>query len=137
MVDDNKYNFPRSGIHRYVKEYIRSLPDLSGKHILDIPCGDGRSSYEFNIKGADVIALDLFPDFMKIDEQSAKYADLSETLPVESNSIDYILCQEGIEHIPNQLNVLKEFNRVLKKGGILLITTPNYSHIRARLSHFF
>ena len=48
----------------------------------------------------------------------------------------YIICQEGIEHIPNQLNVLEEFNRVLKKDGILLITTPSNSHIRARLSHF-
>ena len=57
-------------------------------------------------------------------------------LTVASESIDYIICQEGIEHIPNQLKVLEEFNRVLKKDGVLLITTPNNSHFRARLSHF-
>lgn len=74
---------------------------------------------------------------MELANLSAVYADLSETLPIESNSIDYIICQEGIEHIPNQLNLLEEFNRALKKDGVLLITTPNYSHIRARLSHFF
>ena len=57
-------------------------------------------------------------------------------LPDTSESIDYTICQEGIEHIPNQLKVLEEFNRVLKKDGVLLITTPNNSHFRAQLSHF-
>ncbi len=135
MSKHDSYDFPKTGIHKYVAEYIRSLPDISGKRVLDIPCGDGRASYEFKKKGAYVIALDLFPDFMKLDDLSAEYADLSESLPVESESIDYIICQEGIEHIPNQLNVFEEFNRVLKKDGMLLITTPNYSHVRARLSH--
>jgi SAM-dependent methyltransferase len=134
-MSNKNYDFPNAGIHKYVSEYIRSLPDLSGKTVLDVPCGDGRSSYEFKKKGADVIALDLFPEFMLIDDIEAKYADLSEKLPVEDNSVDYIICQEGIEHIPNQLNVLEEFNRVLKKDGILLLTTPNNSHMRARVSH--
>jgi len=136
MKQHDNSSYPKTGIHKYVVEYIRALPDLHGKKILDVPCGDGRASYEFQKKGGDVIALDLFPHFIEGANLSAEFADLSETLPVESNSIDYILCQEGIEHIPNQLHVLEEFNRVLKKDGILLITTPNYSHVRARLSHF-
>ena len=135
-MTQDPHDFPATGIHKYVTEYVRSLPDLSGKTVLDIPSGDGRSSFEFKKKGADVIALDLFPDFMKVDAVTAKFADLSGTLPQKNESIDYIICQEGIEHIPNQLNVLEEFNRVLKKGGILLITTPNKSHARARLSYF-
>lgn len=134
-MSNKNYDFPNTGIHKYVLEYIRTLPDMSGKTVLDVPCGDGRSSYEFKKKGADVIALDLFPEFMLIDDIEAKYADLSEKLPVEDNSVDYIICQEGIEHIPNQLNVLEEFNRVLKKDGLLLLTTPNNSHMRARVSH--
>ena len=136
MEDQNHYNFPARGIHKYVAKFIRSLPDLSGKTVLDIPCGDGRATYEFKKKGADVIALDLFPEFIKLTDVEAAYADLSETLPVESNTIDYIVCQEGIEHVHNHLNVLEEFNRVLRKDGVLLLTTPNYSHVRARLSHF-
>ena len=137
MNNKANYSFSETGIHKYVAEHIRALPDLSGKVVLDIPCGDGRASCEFKKKGAEVIALDLFPDFMKADDLKAEYADLSETLPIESGAIDCVICQEGIEHIPNQLNVLGEFNRVLKKGGVLLITTPNCSHVRARLSRFF
>jgi SAM-dependent methyltransferase len=74
---------------------------------------------------------------MKLDDVEVEYADLTETLPIDSESVDYIVCQEGIEHIPYQLKVLEEFNRVLKQGGKLLITTPSNSHLRARLSHFF
>ncbi len=131
----NNKQYPRKGIHQYVAEYIRLLPNLTGKTILDIPCGDGRASYEFKKKGASVVALDLFPEFMSVDGIEAKYADLSEKLPIDDASIDYVICQEGIEHMPNQLNVLQEFNRILKKDGIMLITTPNYSHARARVSH--
>jgi len=137
MSDNSTVQFPKTGINKYVADYLKKMPDLSGKKVLDIPCGDGRSSYEFKKKGADIFAFDLFPHFMKAPGLKAGYADLSESLPIEDGSIDVIICQEGIEHIPDQLGVLKEFNRVLKKNGILLITTPNNSHLRARLSHFF
>ncbi|WP_138146327.1 class I SAM-dependent methyltransferase [Bathymodiolus heckerae thiotrophic gill symbiont] len=133
---DKKCDFPIEGIHRHVVKYIQSLPNLSGKIVLDIPCGNGRASCEFKRKGAKVIVLDLFPEFMEVLGIEAKYADLSKKLPIENESIDYIICQEGIEHIPNQLNVLQEFNRVLKKNGCALITTPSNSHTRARLSYF-
>lgn len=129
-------NFPKTGIHKYVTDVIGELPDLTGKIVLDIPCGDGRASYEFQKKGATIIALDLFPEFLNIKNLQAEYADLSEKLPLDDEFIDYIICQEGIEHIPNQLNMLQEFNRVLKKDGVALITTPNNSHFRAKLSHF-
>jgi SAM-dependent methyltransferase len=132
----NNYNFPIEGIHRHVVKYIKLLTDLSGKVVLDVPCGNGKASYEFMKKGAKVIALDLFPEFMKVSEIGASYADLSEKLPIDDESVDYIICQEGIEHMPNQLYVLQEFNRVLKKNGVALITTPSNSHIRARLSYF-
>ena len=137
MEMEDCHEYPKGGINRYVSQYIRGLPELTDKTVLDIPCGDGRASYEFIKKGARVIALDLFPSFMKLEGSKAEYADLSETLPIDSGTVDYVICQEGIEHIPNQMRVLEEFNRVLKKGGRLLITTPNYSHVRARLSHFF
>ncbi len=124
-------------MHPYVGEYIKSLPDLKGKVVLDIPCGDGEASYEFYQKGAIVKAFDLYPEFMKTKSIEAKFADLTKGIPLENNSVDYILCEEGIEHISDQVRVFQEFNRVLKKDGELLITTPNASHFRARLARFF
>jgi SAM-dependent methyltransferase len=131
-----EYGFYQGGIHRFVREYIQKLTSLEGKRVLDIPCGTGRASYDFLQQEADVTPLDLFPQFMRVEELEAKYADLAEPLPVEDQSMDYIICEEGIEHVPNQIQVMQEFNRVLKDGGTLLLTTPNYSHIRCRISRF-
>jgi SAM-dependent methyltransferase len=128
--------FYQGGIHKYLARYIRNLPSLSGKVAIDVPCGAGRGSYEFLRKGAEVKALDLFPEFMELDGLVAQFADLSAPLPLKDNSGDFLLCEEGIEHLPNQLDVLREFGRVLRKGGVLLLTTPNYSHLRSRFSRY-
>jgi SAM-dependent methyltransferase len=50
----------------------------------------------------------------------------SDILPFEDGSIDFILCGEVIEHMDiDPMYMLSEFNRVLKQGGQLLVTTPN------------
>ncbi len=126
----------RIGINKYVVKYIDSLDDIEGKIVVDIPAGDGRASYLFNKKGAIVKALDMYPEFMKAENIEATYADMTEPLPLETESVDYLICQEGIEHVSNHLALLREFNRVLKKGGKLILTTPSMSHLRARLSYF-
>ena len=133
---DDEYDFPHATIYRYVKEYVEALPDLTGKVVVDIPCGDGRAGYAFRKRGATIIALDLFPEFMKIEGIEARYADLSERLPLDDSSADYIICQEGIEHISDKIGMFQEFNRVLKKGGTLVFTIPSISHVRGRLSWF-
>ncbi|WYX52095.1 class I SAM-dependent methyltransferase [Achromobacter xylosoxidans] len=126
--------FPTSGIYPWVKQYIQSLPTLHGKVALDIPCGDGRATAVLRESGADVIAYDLFPESFLLDGQ-AQFADLAERLPLPDDSIDIVVCQEGIEHLPNQLLALQEFHRVLKPGGTLVITTPNISNLVGRLAN--
>lgn len=134
-TDSHSIDFAVTGINRFVYAYIRSLPHLAGKLVLDIPSGDGRASYEFQKKGATVRALDLFPEFMKVPGLVAEFGDMDAPLPMPDASVDFVICQEGIEHVPNQLGLLSEFNRVLKPGGRLLLTTPSMSHARARVSH--
>lgn len=127
---------PLIGINKYVVKYIDQLEDINGKTVVDIPAGDGRASFMFSKNGAEVIALDMYPEFMKAKGVKAIYADMTQTLPIETESADYLICQEGIEHVSNHIELLREFNRVLKKGGKLIITTPSMSHMRARLSYF-
>jgi ubiquinone/menaquinone biosynthesis C-methylase UbiE len=52
-------------------------------------------------------------------------------IPLEHNSIDAIMCTEVFEHIPDPISAIKEFARILKPGGYLLITAPF-----ASLTHF-
>ncbi|MFQ5634377.1 MAG: class I SAM-dependent methyltransferase, partial [Gammaproteobacteria bacterium] len=133
--DNAELQFAVTGINRFVYAYIRSLPDLSGRVVLDIPAGDGRASQEFLRKGAIVKPLDLFPEFLKVSGLEGGFGDMGDPLPLSDASVDIVMCQEGIEHVPDQLGLLNEFNRVLKPGGRLLLTTPSLSHVRARVSH--
>jgi SAM-dependent methyltransferase len=45
-------------------------------------------------------------------------------IPLESFSIDAILCSEVFEHLPNPVQAIEEFSRLLKKGGQLILTAP-------------
>lgn len=127
--------FGTKEIKVFVKEYLTSKIDqLKGLEVADIPAGSGISSEILFTSGCKVNAFDLFPELFIVDKIKCKYADLAESIPLAENSIDFILCQEGIEHISDQLKVFCEFSRILKKRGILTITTPNYSNLRSKVS---
>jgi len=121
----------------YVKQYIlRNKEFLAGKIVVDCPAGSGYSSKLLKESLANVEAYDLFPEFFKVEGVECKAADLESKLPINSSHADVVLFQEGIEHLSDQLHALQEMNRILKKGGSLLLTTPNYSNLRAKLSYF-
>jgi SAM-dependent methyltransferase len=124
---------PAGSIDKYVLPYIESLPDLVGKTAIDIPSGAGRASYMFAKRGAEVRAFDLYPEFTNVPGIEGEYADLNNGIPVEDNSAAYLICQEGIEHLPDKIALFREFNRVLTAGGTLIVTTPNLSNARGRL----
>jgi ubiquinone/menaquinone biosynthesis C-methylase UbiE len=126
--------FPSGGVHKYVTGFFTDLLLPLNAKALDCPAGDGRASYLLKNKGAEVHAYDLYPEFFKVNGASCRRADMLEGFPDPDASFDFAICEEGIEHVPDQLKVLRDFNRVLKKGGGLLITTPSLSHYRARLS---
>ena len=119
-----------------VKTYFESL-DIPGKTVVDAPAGEGKMSMFLRELGADVKALDLFTHGTAVGGVEIVKADLTKPLPIASDSVDYILCQEGIEHLTDQVSCLKEFSRILKEDGALIITAPNYSNLRARFYTFF
>lgn len=124
-----------SDIKQFVRKHLESRSDLDGKVVVDIPAGSGYTSRILRDRGATVRAYDLFPEFFDVDGLTCQEADLLESLPIEDRAADIAVFQEGIEHLPNQLAALREFNRILKSGGRLLVTTPNISHLRAKISN--
>lgn len=117
-----------------VRAHCEGRNDLAGKLVVDVPAGKGYMSALLRRRGAEVEPLDLFPEFFKAEGLECRKADLSAELPVPSPHADLVLCQEGIEHLPDQLKALREFNRILKAGGTLILTTPNDSSLRAKVS---
>jgi 2-polyprenyl-3-methyl-5-hydroxy-6-metoxy-1,4-benzoquinol methylase len=120
----------------YVRNYLHSIKDeLRGKMVLDLAAGSGVTSEILLELGARVEAYDLFPEYFMIKEIECKRADILDRIPVSDSYADYIICQEGVEHFANQMKAYREFNRVLKPGGKLIITTPSYSNLKSKLSY--
>jgi len=129
-------NFKPNEIGPFVERYFLTQGNLAGKVVVDLPAGDGRMSQALSALGATVEPFDLYPEFFKAEGLVCRPADLERDLPIPSGHADYVVFQEGLEHLPDQLRPLREFNRILKPGGRLILTTPNASSLRARLSHF-
>ena len=133
---ENYEDNPKS-IKYHVKRYLlKNKERLNKKIIVDIPAGNGVTSRILKDIGAVPIAFDLFPEYFNLKDVECKRANVLEQIPMEDKLADFVICQEGIEHFTDQFKSLNEFNRILKMNGSLIITTPNYSNLRAKLSYF-
>lgn len=63
--------------------------------------------------------------------------DLNKPLPIRSAALEYFTCIEGIEHLTDPFLFVEEVQRVLKPGGLFIITTPNILNIRSRWRFLF
>jgi SAM-dependent methyltransferase len=70
-------------------------------------------------------------DTSKIDLVS----DITE-IPAPDASFDVILCSEVLEHVPEPTHALDEFTRLLKPGGVLILTAPFASNVHMAPYHF-
>lgn len=108
---------------------------LEGLKVLDLPCGNGHSLQILRDLGAKPTGADLFPELSRIAGADIFQVDMTKPLPFKDEEFDLVLCQEGIEHIGNQDQILSEFSRILRPRGRLLLTTPNYSNLKSKLSY--
>jgi len=123
---------PKYHVYKYL---TKRKEEFKNKTAIDLPAGTGVTSYILKNIGCKVEAFDLFPEYFKAEGLVCKKANILEKLPVADSSADYFICQEGIEHFSDQLIVFKEINRSLKRGGTLLLTTPNFSNLKSKFGH--
>lgn len=116
----------------FVQENVERL---KGKVVIDLPAGTGWASRLMAAIGANVRPYDLLPQFFGPVNLTCRFADISRSIPENDSVADFVVCQEGMEHFSDQNHVFAEFNRVLKVGGSLLVTTPNYSNLKSKLSY--
>lgn len=101
--------------------------------LLDIPSGDGVISEAARAMGWNACELDLFPR----KGMKGVQADACAALPFRTGSFDALVSLEGIEHFEDQTGFLRECSRVLRPGGLMVLTTPNVMHLSSRVSAFW
>jgi SAM-dependent methyltransferase len=125
----------KKGVFANAAKILLKRDDLEGKVVIDLACGDGRTTYLLRTRGALVSPYDIFPESCKLLDDRPQFADVGEILPIADETAELVILQEVIEHLPNQLFALQEICRVLKPGGELFLTTPNKSSLVAKLSY--
>lgn len=121
-------------IHYKVMELIHGFPP--GK-VLDFPAGFGRLSYWLKEKGHDVTSCDIaVEEYTKSPIQHIR-ANLNGTFPFADDMFDYAFCIDGPEHAENLYHTFREFYRVIKPNGMLIVSMPNFSNLESRLKQLW
>jgi len=124
------------------KRYLQMGAFIKGvaPKIIDVGCSKGEGGPvlkklfpECHLTGLDCVAehLAALPN-----EYDCRMEGLSTHIPVDDQSFDVVIAAEFLEHLyPHDVDVtLCEFQRILKVGGRLLLTTPNPSYLRNRFN---
>jgi ubiquinone/menaquinone biosynthesis C-methylase UbiE len=117
-------------IHDTVVDILRSLPRGA---LLDVPAGEGALAARLIDDGFEVRCCDLYPEIFRLDGVDVHQGNLDAELPFADRSFDYVTCLEGLEHIENPQQAIREFARVLKPSGQLIVSVPNILNIEERL----
>ncbi len=103
--------------------------------ILDIGCSTGEFIEELKKLGWDVYGVDIAENaLVGARDKGLRVVlnNLDDGLPFDDEVFDYVYTSEVIEHVLDTSLFLKEIRRVLKRGGILLLTTPNMASLTRR-----
>ena len=131
---------------RLFKAYVVAQNYIHG-NVLEVGCGEGRGVELLMGKSTNFTAVDKIEEaFQVLRGRFPAGKFMSMNIPpfgiLPDNTYDCVVSFQVIEHIQDDVLYLKEINRVLKPGGIALLTTPNRKlslsrnpwHIREYLS---
>jgi len=111
---------------KFVESILSKEITASGLHILDLGSGEGGTTKVLSEKN-DVVSFDINRERLLRQEINLyqKVCGDSEFLPFKTASYDVIILQDVIEHIQNKDKIINSLVTLLKKNGIIYLSTPN------------
>jgi len=124
----NKY-VEKEHLERYY--YVLKNINFKDKTVLDIACGSGYGTKIIAQKAKLVYGIDKSASAIKFAVRQYPKRNINflrgdaTNLPFKNNSLDIVISFETLEHISNYSKFIAEISRILKKKGLLIISTPN------------
>ena len=117
----------------HLEALFRDRMPQSPLTVLDVGCGMGIQSILWAEEGHKVVAMDIDKDLLATGHENSTRRGLdvewkqgsADNIPLPDQSIDVCLCVELLEHIPAWEETLDQIERVVRPGGLLLLTTTN------------
>lgn len=117
----------------HMQRYKSIIKLVKGKKVIDIACGEGYGTAMLAEVASEIMGVDIDVDTIGRAQKKYKRENLRyqvgsvEKIPAVDMSVDVIVSFETIEHVAEELQqaFLKECTRVLKTGGMLIMSTPN------------
>lgn len=139
------YHWEQDGLGREIQlERFRFAKKIIAQndYVLDIGCGDGFLTNKLAHISQKAVGIDLSSSGLKFAKSKITSNNVmlvlgsAESLPFKDDFFDVVTLFEVIEHVPvNRVNnVAEELFRVLKKGGKVILTTPNPRNLWNRIS---
>lgn len=124
-------------LHRYAlaSEFVK------GKIVLDVASGEGYGSNFLALTAKTVYGVDLSEETVEYARKKYGRKNLifsqgdATNLPFEDGLFDVVVSFETIEHHDKHLEMVKEIKRVLKKEGVLIISSPDKLNYTDRPNH--
>lgn len=132
--------------YEHMHRYAWVTRFCQGKSVLDIACGEGYGSALLAACAESVVGVDIAHEAVAhacekyAAQGNLKFLQGSATaIPVQTHSVDMVVSFETVEHLSQQSEMLAEIRRVLRPGGLLIMSSPNkkvYSDERSYVNEF-
>ena len=127
-----------------IENMVTTVIDNGGR-ILDLGAGRGymacRLAQRLREKGRDpaaqIMACDLSDTHYQCSSVPFQKIDANAPLPFLENSFDAVYAIEVFEHLGSPFDAMAEIHRILKPGGLIVLSVPNVLHLQSRIAFLF
>lgn len=115
----------------HITRYVAAKPIIKDKVVLDIASGSGYGTKILAESAKYIYGVDVNETAINYSKKHYSGKNIEylvgdgESIPIGDASVDVVVTFETIEHIKDYKKFLKEVGRVLKKDGLLILSTPN------------